>query len=88
MESVAFAGFMESRDDRADEVSKELGVRRYADEQSLLTLRVDRGMSWAEIAHILDEGAGEPALRKRFERVKRKLRDLAAAEGLLGAEER
>jgi predicted dehydrogenase len=36
MESVAFAGFLESRDDRADEVSKELGVRRYADEQSLL----------------------------------------------------
>lgn len=36
MESVAFAGFMESREDRADEVSKELGVRRYADEQSLL----------------------------------------------------
>ncbi|HEU4878361.1 MAG TPA: Gfo/Idh/MocA family oxidoreductase, partial [Gemmatimonadaceae bacterium] len=36
MESVAFAGFMESREDRADEVSKELDVRRYADEQSLL----------------------------------------------------
>jgi predicted dehydrogenase len=36
MESVAFAGFMEARDERADEVSKELGVRRYEDEQSLL----------------------------------------------------
>jgi predicted dehydrogenase len=36
MESVELAGFIESRDERADEVSKELGVRRYSDEKSLL----------------------------------------------------
>ena len=36
MESVAFAGFIESRDDRAAEVANELGVRRYADEAALL----------------------------------------------------
>ncbi len=36
MESVAFAGFVEARDERATEVAAELGVRRYADEASLL----------------------------------------------------
>jgi len=36
MESVAFAGFVEARDDRAAEVAAELGVRRYPDEASLL----------------------------------------------------
>jgi predicted dehydrogenase len=36
MKEVKFAGFMESRDERAAEVEKELGVRRYRDEASLL----------------------------------------------------
>ena len=36
MEEVKLAGFVESRDERAAEVEKELGVRRYADEASLL----------------------------------------------------
>ena len=36
MESVAFAGFIESRDDRATEVASELGVRRYDNEAALL----------------------------------------------------
>ena len=36
MEEVSFAGFVEERDDRAAEVSGELGVRRYSDEESLL----------------------------------------------------
>ncbi|MGI9042977.1 MAG: Gfo/Idh/MocA family protein [Gemmatimonadaceae bacterium] len=36
METVAFAGFVEARDDRAAEVASELGVRRYADVASLL----------------------------------------------------
>ena len=36
MEEVNFAGFVESRDDRAAEVAAELGVRRYPDEASLL----------------------------------------------------
>jgi RNA polymerase sigma-70 factor (ECF subfamily) len=47
-----------------------------ADDQTLLILRVDRGMSWREIAHVLSE-ASEPMLRKRFERIKKQLRDLA-----------
>jgi predicted dehydrogenase len=36
MESVAFKGFVESRDERAAQVSSELGVKRYDDEASLL----------------------------------------------------
>src|SRR5688572_2381535 len=36
MESVQLAGFVEARDDRADQVSSELSVKRYPDEASLL----------------------------------------------------
>ncbi len=57
------------------------------EEQALLVLRVDRGLSWTEIAEALaDAGApaaGEAALRKRFERLKGKLRQEAEALGLL-----
>jgi len=45
----------------------------------------DRDLSWTEIALVLDEdGAGpsEAALRKRFERLKVKLKELAKEEGL------
>lgn len=56
------------------------------EEQALLFLRVDQGLSWGEVAAVLSE-AGEPvepaALRKRFERAKARLRKLAEAEGLL-----
>jgi RNA polymerase sigma-70 factor (ECF subfamily) len=64
-----------------------------ADDQTLLVLRVDRRLSWKELAGVLS-GKGEqlrPAervrwaarLRKRFQFVKTKLRALARAEGLL-----
>ena len=36
METVAFAGFVESRNDRASEVASELGVRHYGSEAALL----------------------------------------------------
>src|SRR5574341_1427439 len=56
------------------------------DEQSLLVLRVDREREWEEIAAILSED-GEPvssvALRKRFERLKEKLAELARTERLI-----
>ncbi|HEX3763328.1 MAG TPA: sigma-70 family RNA polymerase sigma factor [Kofleriaceae bacterium] len=58
-----------------DAVSQ-LRSRLSADDQTLLILRVDRGMSWREIAHVLGEPR-EPMLRKRFERIKKLLRDLA-----------
>jgi len=56
------------------------------EDQSLLVLRVDQGLSWAEVAEILaEEGrAVDPAaLTKRFERLKDRLAKLAREEGLL-----
>ena len=56
------------------------------EERSLLVLRVDRRLSWKEIADVMREG-GEPvdeaALRKRFERVKTRLGELARERGLV-----
>ena len=62
------------------------------EEQSLLTLRVDRGLEFGEIAEVLAESdLDAPALkraaaswRKRFGRLTDKLRELARAEGLVG----
>lgn len=56
------------------------------DDQLLLVLRVDRNLAWRDIAHVLlgegasaDEVAKKSAtLRKQFERVKERLRELAA----------
>jgi DNA-directed RNA polymerase specialized sigma24 family protein len=56
------------------------------EEQSLLTLRVDRELSWREVAEVMaEEGrpADEPALRKRFGRLKEKLAGAARERGLL-----
>lgn len=61
---------------RRTDVKEEVARARASltpDEQSLLILRVDRQMSWREVAAVLDESS-EPALRKRFERIKEKLR--------------
>jgi RNA polymerase sigma-70 factor, ECF subfamily len=56
------------------------------EEQSLLILRVDKSLSWKEIAHVLADAEGVPpdvgALRKRFERLKERLVRLAKKEGL------
>lgn len=61
-----------------------------ADEQTLLMLRIDRGMSWQELAVALDEvrdgesdGAASARLRQRFVVVKNKLRAIARRAGLL-----
>ena len=63
--------------DRMAALRRHLGT----DEQNVLTLRIDRELPWRDVAMILDED--EATLRKRFERTKRKLRELAIAEGLL-----
>lgn len=67
------------------------------EDQTLLILRVDKGLSWREIAEVtLYEG--QPAsealitkeaarLRKRFQLAKDRLRKLAEAEGLVGKAE-
>lgn len=61
-------------------------------DRMVLTLRVDRGMSWEAVAQILagdvqltteDLRCRASALRQRFQRVKARLHELAAAEGML-----
>jgi len=64
-----------------------------ADERALLVLRVDRKLSWDDIATILeDEPDGDrkkatARLRKRFQLLKAKLRRLAEQAGLLASDE-
>lgn len=63
-----------------------LRARLTVEEQALLTLRVDQGLSWAEVAAVLS-GEGEPvqadALAKRYQRLKERLAELAHREGLV-----
>jgi RNA polymerase sigma-70 factor (ECF subfamily) len=61
--------------DRVSQLRDELDP----DDQTLLILRVDRGFSWPDVARVMNDG--EPAadktvvsLRKRFERIKERLR--------------
>jgi RNA polymerase sigma-70 factor (ECF subfamily) len=71
---------------RAQQLAK-LRSRLAEDEQTLLILRVDRALSWGEVAEVLAEEDGtrpeEAALRKRFERLKDKLARAAREEGLI-----
>jgi RNA polymerase sigma-70 factor (ECF subfamily) len=56
------------------------------DERSLLALRIDQGLSWAEIAVVISaEGSPVDAntLTKRFERLKERLAAMAREQGLL-----
>lgn len=61
-----------------------------AEDQALLTLRIDRAMGWNEIALVWHEGQPQDELgrrrlsarlRKRFERLTERLRKLATEEG-------
>ncbi|HQR30905.1 MAG TPA: sigma-70 family RNA polymerase sigma factor [Anaeromyxobacteraceae bacterium] len=57
-----------------------------AADHALLVLRLDREMSWEEIAEVLSASGGRvtpAALRKRYERLKERLARLAREEGLL-----
>jgi RNA polymerase sigma-70 factor (ECF subfamily) len=64
------------------------------DDQMILVLRIDRDLSWSEIAEVVHGGPLSPSettrasanMRKRFERIKDRLRELAVAEGLLARE--
>jgi len=65
-----------------DQLRQSLSV----EDQSLLVLRVDQGLSWAEIGEILSEGGEQvqPAtLMKRFERLKDRLAKMARDQGLV-----
>ena len=73
--STTAAHLRQSNADRLAEVRRTLTP----EEQTLLILRIDRDLSWDEIAHVMSE-AGAPrvesaALRKRFERLKTALRE-------------
>jgi RNA polymerase sigma-70 factor (ECF subfamily) len=72
---------------------EEIRNRLPEDEQTLIMLRVDRRLSWKELAVVLGEVGDEPSpselarttarLRQRFHAVKEKLRKAVEAEGLL-----
>ena len=61
------------------------------DDQTLLILRVDRNLTWDEVARILHDGELDDAsvrrhatnLRQRFQKLKDRIQERARAEGLL-----
>ena len=70
---------------RADKLMK-LRESLDPEEQTLLILRVDKGMAWEDVAEAM-RADGEPptpaVLRERFERLKEKLGRLAREQGLI-----
>jgi RNA polymerase sigma-70 factor, ECF subfamily len=50
------------------------------EERTLLILRIDRGMAWCDVSRVME--LDEAVLRKRYERIRRKLQRNAVAEGL------
>lgn len=74
------------RDERNRRAFERLRAALSMQEQSLLALRIDQELSWAEIAESVSaEGKRvEPAaLMKRFERLKKRLAEIAREEGLV-----
>lgn len=69
----------------------ELRDRLDADEQALLTLRVDRGLEWLEIAEVFgeidDPKKAAARYRKRFQQLKEKLSVWARESGLVGPDD-
>lgn len=71
---------------RADDIYAQIREELGEEEQTLLVLRVDKDLSWREIAQVLCGEDAESAevekraatLRKQFERTKERLRALAA----------
>lgn len=69
------------------------------EDQTLLILRIDRGLDWNEIARVVEEDAdgnevgdeqvkrAAARVRQRFQKLKKRLRELAEARGLLDATE-
>ena len=77
---------------------QELRAQLPEEDQALLVLRVDRDLSWLELAEIMLGPESDPSseqlrteaarLRKRFQLAKARLRELVEEAGLLDAEER
>jgi len=73
--------------ERRQQVLDELRASLTVEEQSLLVLRIDQRLSWAEIAQVVsgeEPAVTEAMLRKRFERLKAHLARLARERGLVG----
>jgi len=84
LESLNPTSFADSLPDRAS-ADALLRLRRQLppDAQALLELRIEREMSWKQIAQRLAP-ATDVALSQRFGRLKRLLRTLARSEGIIG----
>jgi RNA polymerase sigma-70 factor, ECF subfamily len=76
---------------------REIRERLSEQEQTLLMLRIDRGLSWNELSVVLGECASDDPrevaraatrLRQRFQALKAKLRELADLEGILDDDRR
>jgi RNA polymerase sigma-70 factor (ECF subfamily) len=80
--SVARSTPLGRRDERLEILGKDLAP----EDRTLLLLRLDLEMSWEEIAAILAQDGAETtpaALRKRFQRLKERLGEIAREKGLL-----
>jgi len=72
--------------ERRSRVLDGLRSRLTPEEQSLLALRIDQGLSWSEVAEVLSadgEAVQSDALAKRFQRLKERIAEMARAEGLV-----
>jgi RNA polymerase sigma-70 factor (ECF subfamily) len=78
-----------------DELTK-LREKLSAEDQALLVLRIDRQLSWSDIARVMSEDMAEDAsddtiarasarMRQRFQKLKERLRVLAEEHGLLAS---
>ncbi|MFL5407663.1 MAG: RNA polymerase sigma factor [Myxococcales bacterium] len=79
-------GSTEPRLERRRLVVDRLRAQLPPEDQALLVMRIDRQLSWGDIAEVL-AGSGEDvspaALSKRFERIRRRLAASAKSRGLL-----
>ncbi len=75
------------RQDQREQQLAALRAELDPDERTVLILRLDRGLSWREVAEVLaaqgEAPPDEAALRKRFERIKDKLGKKARQAGLI-----
>ena len=56
------------------------------EEQTLLTLRIDRGFSWQEIGWVLGRGSAAEPMRRRYQRLVQRLHGAAIARGFIQPE--
>jgi RNA polymerase sigma-70 factor (ECF subfamily) len=83
--AVRVASTVRIREERSDRL-RELRASLDPDDRTLLVLRLDRELEWEEIAAVLSSDAAPvtaAALRKRFERLKARLAQVAREQGLL-----